>query len=263
MQPRGSRELIGPLSAKFGPEETQDWFRSKGVSLKTEADGRVFPTTDRSTTIIETLEREAKAHKVRVHCGARVVSLHANDEMDSTDTETSSRTAGIEDKQRYTLGIKYSNEDQPKHFECDSVIFATGSARPGHKMLSELGHKLAEPLPSLFSFKIADPALTSLSGLSLQQGRIKLALPKSFVKGPHKSLLRGANMASSLEQSGPILITHQGLSGPAILRLSAYGAKIMAALKYKFDVQITWIPNVRKEDVVSHMSSLRKRFPTR
>lgn len=105
--------------------------------------------------------------------------------------------------------------------------------RLGYEMLGSLGHALQQPLPSLFSFKIPDPALTALSGVSCKYSRVRLLLPPGFSVGPYKHLLRGQQTGASFIQRGPMLVTKQGLSGPAILKLSSFAARVMAALKYR------------------------------
>lgn len=107
--------------------------------------------------------------------------------------------------------------------------------RLGYDMLGSLGHELQQPLPSLFSFKIPDTALTALSGVSCKYSRVRLLLPPGFSTGPYKHLLRGQQQTggASFVQRGPMLVTKQGLSGPAILKLSSFAARVMAALKYR------------------------------
>ena len=124
---------------------------------------------------------------------------------------------------------------------CDRLIVATGSSRGGYDMVKKLGHQIIDPLPSLFSFKIDDKFLHDMAGVSVQRSTVKLIIPKDFQKGPNKHLARPQSLPL-FTQKGPLLVTHQGMSGPAILRLSAYGARITAALKYKFEVEICWLP---------------------
>ena len=124
---------------------------------------------------------------------------------------------------------------------CDRLIVATGSSRGGYDMVKKLGHQIIDPLPSLFSFKIDDRFLHDLAGVSVQRSTVKLIVPKDFQKGPNKHLARPQSLPL-FTQKGPLLVTHQGMSGPAVLRLSAFGARITAALKYKFEVEICWLP---------------------
>lgn len=272
--PRGSKELLGPLNAKFGPWETFNWFTSrlpKGVELKTESDGRVFPSTDSSSTIADTLVGAAKKNNVNIRCGARVTDVHklANQKFavsfvsssqavfDSVKTSTNSNKkedagddSGVGSKRDVSV------------LECDRLIFATGSSRGGYNLLRKLGHSLVDPLPSLFSFKIDDSTLRELAGVSVQHSEVRLVLPKDFNKGPHKHLVRPQSLPL-LTQKGPLLITHQGLSGPAVLRLSAFSARVTAALAYKFDVEVCWLPDVSSEVLFEHLWKERERHPTR
>jgi len=244
--PRGSKELLGPLTSKFGPWDAFDWFTSRGVVLKTEDDGRVFPITDKSQTIIDVLTNEAASLGVVVCKGARVISVKK-------------RQQGSEEERGFV--IEYMHEDKIEVLDAKKVIFATGGARPGYKMMRELGHSLEEPLPSLFSFKVNDHKLLALAGTSSRNARVKLLVSKEVAK-EHKALLR-PQMIPLLTQQGPILVTHQGLSGPAILRLSAYGAKIFHKLQYTFAVQINWLRFTEKSTIATHLKNEKERHPQR
>eukprot|EP00596_Hydrurales_sp_CCMP1899_P002034 CAMPEP_0119034676 /NCGR_PEP_ID=MMETSP1177-20130426/1683_1 /TAXON_ID=2985 /ORGANISM="Ochromonas sp, Strain CCMP1899" /LENGTH=486 /DNA_ID=CAMNT_0006992289 /DNA_START=563 /DNA_END=2023 /DNA_ORIENTATION=+ len=290
--PRGSKELLGPLSSKFGPWETFDWFSTKGIDLKTEKDGRVFPTTDRASSITEILETAARKYSVDIKCGSRVTSIALtknNDEQISSPNlsieATGSQfiikfvtsTTAVHDtiKNSKIENNKIENDAEEMNdsdgvrknkkeisLVCEKVIFATGGSRVGYDMLKGLGHTLVSPLPSLFSFKIAEKTLHELSGVSVQHSRVRLVIPKEFKKGPDKHLARPQSVPL-LTQKGALLITHQGLSGPAALRLSAFGAKVMAALAYKFEVEVCWIPDVTPEDLFDHLWREKERHPTR
>lgn len=316
--PRGNKELLGPLSAKFGPDETYYWFTSKGqksidvdyfiikvlfqkvtlfilgVELKVEEDGRVFPTTDRAESIINALENEAIANDVKVYSSTQVLSincLHKPVSVAAGDNFTNNKQplftikyrkarvrevttrSSIDKNDDYVLMGDSSSDTESSEsvdkddttptdeYLCDRIIFATGSNRGGYMMLEKLGHTINPPLPSLFSFKVKDELLTALSGLPITNAQIKLILNKeqklkcqSILAGPG-----GKNIASSLEQTGPVMITHQGLSGPGILRLSAYGAKILATLNYQTEIEINWLPGISSTDLVDHLNMQRLR----
>ncbi|MCG3149430.1 MAG: hypothetical protein PCFJNLEI_02892 [Verrucomicrobiae bacterium] len=181
--PRGERELIGPLQ-RFGARETVEWFESRGVKLKTEADGRMFPVTDSSQTIIDCLVGAAKAAGVKLVTGQTV-------------------------------------NDFPS--DCDRLLLATGGYRP---TTSVFGHTIEPPVPSLFTFHIATPWLRELAGITVPEVEVS---------------------AAGLRERGPMLITHTGLSGPAILRLSAWGARELHALDYRFPLAVNWLANYRPE----------------
>jgi len=277
--PRGSKELVGPFVSTFGPDEAFKWFTDKGVNLKTEDDGRVFPTTDKSQTIIDALENSAKKLNVDVRTRSRVISVKRLEKVDDIDnkrfsieysTSSSSDTDNVDNQDDDNNSNNMSNT-----INCDSIIFATGSSRQGYKILEGLGHSIVSPLPSLFSFKISDKNLTELSGISVPDSKIELQVSKEFMKGPHKALVR-PNTIPLLKQKGPLLITHQGLSGPAILRLSAFAARVMAAMNYKFDIKVCWLGNgskkgissdasytVSDQELIDHLSSEKNRHPLR
>jgi predicted Rossmann fold flavoprotein len=197
--PRGSRELIGPLS-RFGPEQTIAWYAKRGVELKTEKDGRMFPVTDSSATIIDCLNAAARNVGVTVRTGSGLRSLVKSPEGGFVATLSD-------------LG------DVP----CDRVLLATGGGKgpAGQSIAESLGHTVTAAVPSLFTFHIDDPRLTGLEGLSVP-------MAEATVKG------------TKLRELGPVLVTHWGLSGPAILRLSAWGARDLHGVDYKFTLCINW-----------------------
>lgn len=197
--PRGSRELIGPLH-QFGPRETIAWFAARGVELKTEADGRMFPTTDDSSTIVDCLQHAVAELAVAVRMRTLVRALEG-----SAETEF-----------QLTLG-----DGNVERF--DRVIITTGGNRGsgGHAMAESLGHTIESLAPSLFTFQIEDERLTGIEGLSVPEAEV-------WVSG------------TKLRERGPVLVTHWGLSGPGILRLSAWGARELAAHDYRFEVRVAW-----------------------
>ena len=197
--PRGSRELIGPLHHS-GPREPIAWFAARGVELKTEADGRMFPTTDDSSTIVDCLQHAVAELAVAVRMRTPVRALEG-----SAETEF-----------QLTLG-----DGNVERF--DRVIITTGGNRGsgGHAMAESLGHTIESLAPSLFTFQIEDERLTGIEGLSVPEAEV-------WVPG------------TKLRERGPVLVTHWGLSGPGILRLSAWGARELAAHDYRFEVRVAW-----------------------
>lgn len=240
--PRGNKELLGPLSKLFGPQDTYDWFISRGVQLKTESDGRVFPTTDRAQSIKDALEAAASRTGIlKVESNKKVKNvIHSNGKF------------------RVSLADETIGPDKDLF---DRLIIATGSAKVGHTIAESLGHSIVPPIPSLFSFKINDSNLTDLSGLSTETSRVKLLVSKVFAS-ENKELVK-QNLVPMLTQTGPVLITHQGLSGPGILKLSAYGARIMAELKYRFEIEIAWICSVTNDELISRFQREKTEFPNR
>jgi predicted Rossmann fold flavoprotein len=205
--PRGEKQLKSAFS-RFMTTDTVKWFEERGVKLKTEEDGRMFPTTDNSETIIKCLLKEAKKLKIEIKEQAEVKHI------------TPRFHGGFE--------LKLGSGEK---MECDKLIVACGGSPKieGLNWIKELGHEIIEPVPSLFTFNIQDEELANLQGISVNPAKAKI-------------------LDTKLEFSGPVLITHWGLSGPAILKLSSYGARILAEKDYDFQVQINWM-NEKKEEV--------------
>lgn len=197
--PRGAKALLGPFH-RFGPAQTVDWFESRGVRLKTEADGRMFPTTDKSQTIIDCLVNAARSAGVDIRTSSRVEQLYPP------------QVGGQPWKIMLGAG---------EALYADKIMIATGSSQPVWDILQHLGHHIVAPVPSLFTFNIRDPRLEGIPGISV---------PDSHLRIPGKGL----------EASGPLLITHWGLSGPAVLRLSAWGARALHDCQYRFDLHVNW-----------------------
>ncbi|MBT5868830.1 MAG: aminoacetone oxidase family FAD-binding enzyme, partial [Nitrospinaceae bacterium] len=179
--PRGSRELLSPMH-KFQAQDTVEWFEKAGVHLVAEADGRMFPDTNSSATIIDCFLHAVDKFQIR---------LMPNHVVKTIATSASSQ-------------LKLSFREQ-EAFMADAILIATGSAPGGYRLADSLGHTIAERAPSLFSFKIEDPLISELQGLSFSDVTLKLTLPDK----------------KDFKQKGAVLITHWGLSGPAILKLSA------------------------------------------
>jgi predicted Rossmann fold flavoprotein len=220
--PRGERALISPLH-RFSPDDTVAWFEARGVQLKTEPDGRMFPVTDSSRTIIDCLLNEAKAAGVRLR----------------------SRT-GIEEARLSGPNIFALNSREAGTINCDRLLLATGGSRSvtGARIAESLGHTIISPVPSLFSLHVATPWLRSLPGVSVPD--IEVSLP-----------------GAKLRERGPMLITHNGVSGPAVLRLSAWGARMLHGLDYRFILRVNWLPEFTEEALRIHLQSLRQTSPNR
>ena len=200
--PRGSRELLGPFM-QFGPEQTVAWFEQRGVWLKAEADGRMFPTTDDSQTIVDCLSRAAQQAGVRV--------------LTSTRVDKISREPG----DRWRIGSEIF----------DKIMLATGSSTTAWEWLQELGHTIVPPVPSLFTFNTKDIRLRELAGVSVTMASLQIP-------------------GTKLSAEGPLLVTHWGLSGPAVLRISAWGARALNKEYYKFPLEINFFPDKNIEGVL-------------
>ncbi|MBD2260020.1 NAD(P)/FAD-dependent oxidoreductase [Pseudanabaena sp. FACHB-2040] len=200
--PRGSKALRGAFS-RFQAKDTVDWFSRRGVALKTEADGRMFPTTDDSGTIIDCLMDRAGRAGVRLRTGAAVRSL-----------------------QRVNEGFELVLRSQ-EILNCDRILLATGSHPTGYALAQSLGHTVISPVPSLFTFNVKDKALQALAGVAVDPVVLTLKLPGQ----------------KPLTQTGPLLVTHWGLSGPAVLKLSAWGARPLHESRYLGTLAVNWLPN--------------------
>jgi predicted Rossmann fold flavoprotein len=194
--PRGNKELLSVFT-KFQPGDMMDWFDQRNVALKIENDNRVFPESNSSQTVINTFlnEIQKKNIEIRTKCSVKEIEK-------------------IED--RYI--VKTSLGD----FEADFVVYTTGSSPKSLKMIGDLGHKIIDLVPSLFTFNIKDDLLKDLAGTSFEMAGTSIPTLKT-------------------EESGPMMITHWGLSGPAILKISAWEAVNLAKVKYNFEVVVNFI----------------------
>ncbi len=215
--PRGERALISPFK-QFQAADTVAWFEQRGVKLKTEDDGRMFPVTDSSQTIIDCLMKAADevGIKLKTSCGVESV-------VKKTD-------AGFE--------LMLSNGDK---LACDKLLLAIGGCRtPALGQLAvSLDHTLEPPVPSLFTFHIETPWLRELAGVSLENVEAAVADAK-------------------LRERGALLLTHWGLSGPAILRLSAWGARALHDKNYHFALLINWLPDLNEEKLAAAFQTCRQ-----
>ncbi|KAG6559008.1 dehydro-bile acid delta-reductase [Candidatus Rhabdochlamydia oedothoracis] len=213
--PRGEKELLGPFHV-FGPADTIKWFESKGVLFKTEADGRIFPQTDQSETIIQALLQEAHGLAVLIKLTEHIEILenHAS---------------------YFTLRTK------KEIYQTTNLLLATGSSRQGYQWAEQLGHTIQKPVPSLFTFNVPASSLKHLSGVSIHPVRLQILGTKLF-------------------QEGPILITHFGFSGPAILKLSAWGSKYLHEQNYQTRLMINWVA-LSKEETFVKLQEAKTHFP--
>lgn len=226
--PRGGKALRGALT-RFQPKDTVAWFESHGVQLKTEADGRMFPITDNSETIVNCLVRAAADAGVKLYAGTPVKSVRRYSSQLPTQEE-------------FEVELKTG-----EIIECDRILLATGSNPQSYRWLKDLGHTIAPTVPSLFTFNIPDSRLQDLAGVSLNE--VRLRLPEAG-----KTLL---------EQTGPLLITHWGMSGPAILKLSAWGARFLHEHKYQTPLLVNWLPQYSEENLRKTLLAVKSQLPRR
>ncbi|SFN68001.1 hypothetical protein SAMN05421594_3807 [Chryseobacterium oleae] len=194
--PRGNKELLSVFT-KFQPGDTMDWFDQRSVPLKIENDNRVFPESNSSQTIINTFLTEIQNKKVEVKTKCSVKEI---------------------EKQ----GEKYLVKTSLGDFQADYVVYTTGSSPKSLKIIENLGHKIVDLVPSLFTFNIKDELLQDIPGTSFENAEISIPALKT-------------------EESGPLLITHWGLSGPAVLKISAWEAISLAKSKYHFEIEVNFI----------------------
>ncbi len=194
--PRGEKELLGPFH-QFMTGDTIEWFEKRGIALKIEEDGRMFPVSNSSQTIIDCFLNEAKKYDVSVFYSHAVKSIQ---------------------KEKEVWKIQTSDEV----FLTKKLLIATGSNPKIWKLLEKLNHTISHPVPSLFTFNIKDKRIKTIPGVVAQNVEIKV-------------------VNSNLYSEGPLLITHVGMSAPAILKLSAFGALELAKRDYKFDIEINFI----------------------
>jgi predicted Rossmann fold flavoprotein len=213
--PRG-KQILRKSLYHFSPTDTIEWFGARGVQLKTEADGRMFPTTDDSQTIIDCIWQEMMRKKV-------VVNYHKS----------------VERIEKLEKGFRIHFADK-SNYEADKILIATGGyPKPEqYKWLQELGHTIQSPVPSLFTFNMPKHPITELMGVSVENARVKV-------------------MGTKLAESGPLLITHWGMSGPAVLRTSAWAARELADKNYHFNIQVNWLHDVTDADLKEQIQQLR------
>jgi predicted Rossmann fold flavoprotein len=215
--PRGQRALRGAFS-RFQPQDTVAWFAQRGVQLKTEADGRMFPVTDRSQTIIDCLLQAAADAGVKLWTGTTITNVI--------------KTAG------FRLSSRAGNQ-----WEFDRLLLATGSNATGYRWAKELGHSIEPIVPSLFTLKITDPRLANLTGVAVKTATVSLVGDKK------------------LTQTGSVLITHWGLSGPATLKLSAWAARFLHEQGYRGQLVVNWLPEMTADQLRSQLLAVKAQIP--
>ncbi|MFZ5859070.1 MAG: NAD(P)/FAD-dependent oxidoreductase [Chloroflexota bacterium] len=203
--PRGGRELRGAFT-RFQPRDTVQWFTSRGVPLKTESDGRMFPVTDSSETVAQCLRETAKKAGVMVMTRTKLLS--------------------VEKSQKGGFRLEIRNEAQESYLKTNSLVLATGSDAQTRAVVQSLGHTVEEPVPSLFTFNVKDKRIEGLAGVAVENVTVTMG---------------------DLRERGPLLITHWGLSGPAVLRLSAWGARPLFETNYRSTLTVNWLGDLGLE----------------
>ncbi len=210
--PRGEKELRGPFH-QFCSGDTIEWFEKHGVELKIEDDGRMFPVSNSSQTIIDCFLTASHKLGITILTGQSVQSIFKKDNCWKIETQT-------------------------ENYLAEKLILATGSNPKIWDMLHTFGHAIITPVPSLFTFNIKDPRIKELPGIATQVS-VKV-------------------IGSKLESTGPLLITHWGMSGPAILKLSAWGARILHDKNYQFAIEVNWLNDIDSEEAETLLKELKQ-----
>ena len=228
--PRGEKELLGPFH-KHSPMDVMDFFESRGIPLKVEADGRVFPKSDSSQSIIDCFLGEAQRLGVRVLRNSAVKAFKKTPEGWELTTMN-------------------------KEYHGKKLLLATGSNPKIWQQLESMGHTIVPPLPSLFTFHINDDRLKGIQGISTW-AEVEVPPKRLFAQRGDLNLRSQQKEEPLLRSEGPVLVTHWGLSGPAILRLSAWGARLLADHKYNFRIQINWCPDYSQGSMEAYLREIK------
>lgn len=243
--PRGEKELLGPFHT-YCSGDTMAFFEKRGIPLKIESDGRMFPVSDSSQTIIDCFLNEADRLGIRVLRHSAVFDIRrGTDAMHDVSTADENKS------------VLWEVESIKHTYHAKKIVVATGSNPKIWKLLKKLGHTLEPAMPSLFTFNIKDKRIKGIQGVSthaevdvLEQRTFN---PKITIK------LRSRETEKPLMTSeGPLMITHWGMSGPAILKLSAWGAKLLNEMKYRFRIKVNWLPAYSVEGVIGLFMQIKE-----
>ncbi len=219
--PRGKKELKSVFS-RFSVDETIDWFEKNGVKLKTEADGRMFPITNKSQTVVDSLLSKIKNSNIKIKYNHKAI--------------------GIKKDSKNNFQISFLNNEK---IVSNVVILTTGGNREGYKIFQSLNHNIIPPMPSLFTFEINDKRLESLAGISFSKVKLTLNVAKN----------------KKYEQVGPLLITHWGLSAPSVIKLSAYAARDLFDLNYCTELNVNFIPEFKFDLLREQLNERKNALP--
>jgi predicted Rossmann fold flavoprotein len=213
--PRGQRELVSAFH-QFQAQDTVNWFKQLGVELISEEDGRMFPSSHSSQTIINCYLEQCANYNVQLKLRTPVKSIQ------------------VLGNRQFLLQTNDSHS-----FSCHACLIATGSSPAGYRLAESLGHSITDRAPSLFSFKIEDPLIADLPGISFDWAQLKLVLANKKI----------------FQQTGPVLITHWGLSGPGILKLSAWAARELKQVNYQATLTVNWLGDHSWDSVVTLLNT--------
>lgn len=218
--PRGGRALLGPFS-RFATAEAVEWFKAHGLELVEEADGRLFPRSNRSSAVVASLREAAQAAGVTLRTGAAL------------------QTAEALQPEGFELSLRAS--EGPTELRCCQLLLATGGHPSGRQIAARLGHTLVPPVPSLFTLALKPNPLQELAGVVMDPVRLQLELP-----------------GARFQQQGPVLVTHWGLSGPATLRLTAFAARALKEQGYRAQLRVDWSGGRSQQDLEVAFEGLRR-----
>lgn len=231
--PRGSRALRGPFS-RFACGDAVAWFAERGLELVEEPDGRLFPRSNRSASVVALLRQAALRAGVQLHLGAALQQVQALD------------GGGFQAQLRVSEpGLP---RGQQQRVATARLVLATGAHPSGRQLAASLGHRIVPPVPSLFSLALEHHPLAALAGVTMDPVDLELRLASA----------QGQVSAACLRQSGPVLITHRGLSGPALLRLSAFAARDLQAVAYRAELRVNWAGGRSPAAIGSLLDDLRR-----
>ncbi len=234
--PRGEKELLGPFHT-YSTGDTMAFFEKRGIPLKIEEDGRMFPVSNTSQTIVDCFLNETERLGIKVFRHSAVTRLKKiTAEKNKSAWEVTS--------------IKHT-------YRAQKLLVATGSSPKMWEQLAGLGHSITSPVPSLFTFNIKDDRINGIPGVSTNT-HIEVLAKRAFNPKITIQLKSRAADKVLLESSGPTLVTHWGLSGPAVLKLSAWGANLLNEYGYQFRIRVNWLPDFNKGSVVSYLKEIKE-----
>jgi predicted Rossmann fold flavoprotein len=238
--PRGGQALRGAFS-RFASGDAVAWFEAHGLELVEEPDGRLFPRANRSTAVIEVLRNAATAAGVQLHTGVGL------------------RQALLLDAGGFDLELRRSaGQQQQQRLFAQRLVLATGSHPSGRQLAAQLGHRLVPPVPSLFTLSLAGDPLLQLAGLAVDPVAVELRLAAQECPPPPGASRAAGPLAERFRQQGPLLVTHWGLSGPAILRLTAFAARALHAASYRAELRVNWTGNLSHSDLEQYFGQARQ-----
>jgi predicted Rossmann fold flavoprotein len=239
--PRGEKELLGPFHI-YSTADTAAFFEKRGILIKTESDGRMFPASNSSQTIIDCFLNEIEKYHITLLKSSSVINI------------LSEKDSKLEEE------VVWQVQSVKKTYQAKRIVVATGSSTKMWNLLGQLGHKIVPPVPSLFTFNINDSRISGIPGLSTQ-ARIEILPRQMMGKEVNIKFKSRVGRALNLIEEGAVLITHWGLSGPAVLKLSARAARLLNDYNYRFRVRINWMPDYHKQGLLSLFNEIKQIDP--